>query len=137
MNVESAIQGETIGIIVPPPDIKAIVNKTAQFVARNGKSFEERILASDEGKSSKFNFLKYKSLNKIKAAQKNAFLKTLKTKGIQFREFKIKSITEEVLGELFSYFILETVAVGKMSNTDPFNQPAVEQVKHNTKKLLL
>ena len=50
MNVESAIQGETIGIIVPPPDIKAIVNKTAQFVARNGKSFEERILASDEGK---------------------------------------------------------------------------------------
>ena len=73
----------------------------------------------------------------IKAAQKNAFLKTLKTKGIQFREFKIKSITEEVLGELFSYFILETVAVGKMSNTDPFNQPAVEQVKHNTKKLLL
>ena len=58
MNVESAIQGETIGIIVPPPDIKAIVNKTAQFVARNGKSFEERILASDEGKSSKFNFLK-------------------------------------------------------------------------------
>ena len=85
----------------------------------------------------KFNFLKYKSLNKIKAAQKNAFLKTLKTKGIQFREFKIKSITEEVLGELFSYFILETVAVGKMSNTDPFNQPAVEQVKHNTKKLLL
>ena len=58
MNVEIAIQGETIGIIVPPPDIKAIVNKTAQFVARNGKSFEERILASDEGKTSKFNFLK-------------------------------------------------------------------------------
>jgi len=25
-----------IGIIVPPPDIKAIADKTAQFVAKNG-----------------------------------------------------------------------------------------------------
>jgi splicing factor 3A subunit 1 len=26
----------TIGLIVPPPDIKAIADKTSQFVARNG-----------------------------------------------------------------------------------------------------
>lgn len=26
-----------IGVIVPPPDIKAIADKTAQFVARNGE----------------------------------------------------------------------------------------------------
>ena len=46
------------GIIYPPPDIRAIVDKTARFVAKNGKSFEERIQASEEGKSAKFNFMR-------------------------------------------------------------------------------
>lgn len=46
------------GIIYPPPDIRAIVDKTARFVANNGKGFEERILASEEGKSAKFNFMR-------------------------------------------------------------------------------
>lgn len=46
------------GIIYPPPEIRAIVDKTARFVAKNGKSFEERIQASEEGKSAKFNFMR-------------------------------------------------------------------------------
>jgi hypothetical protein len=29
-------QTHQIGIIVPPPDIKAVADKTAQFVAKNG-----------------------------------------------------------------------------------------------------
>ena len=29
-----------LGIIQPPPDIRAIVDKTAQFVARNGEWFK-------------------------------------------------------------------------------------------------
>ena len=82
------------------------------------------------------NFLNKKSLNTIKIAQKNALVKTLKKNKIPFREFKIKTINEEVLGRLFSYFILETIIVGKLIKVDPFNQPAVEQVKIFTKKLL-
>ena len=35
-----------------------------------------------------------------------------------------------------SYFILETVFLGKLTNIDPFNQPAVEQVKLATIKLI-
>lgn len=50
--------GRIVGVIIPPPDIRSVVDKTAQFVARNGKSFEARILNSGEGKSSKFNFMK-------------------------------------------------------------------------------
>jgi hypothetical protein len=46
------------GVIIPPPDIRSVVDKTAQFVARNGKSFESRILNSSEGKTAKFNFMK-------------------------------------------------------------------------------
>ena len=49
---------EVEGVIIPPPEIRAIVNKTAQFVARNGKEFEERILNSGEGKTAKFDFMK-------------------------------------------------------------------------------
>ena len=85
---------------------------------------------------SKLDFLSNKNLNQIKDAQKNAFVKVLKKKNIPFREFKIMDNSEKTLGELFSYFMLETVIVAKMSNIDPFTQPAVEQIKVNTKNLL-
>ena len=83
------------------------------------------------------NFLSNKSLNQIKDAQKNAFVKALKKKNIPYREFRIRDYSENTLGELFSYFMLETVIVGKLSNINPFNQPAIEEVKINTKKLLV
>lgn len=35
--LKPATQTKAIGIIYPPPDIRAIVDKTAQFVARNGR----------------------------------------------------------------------------------------------------
>jgi splicing factor 3A subunit 1 len=56
--VEKAVQGKVVGVIIPPPEIRAVVDKTAQFVAKNGKSFEQRILSSSEGKTAKFNFMK-------------------------------------------------------------------------------
>ena len=75
------------------------------------------------------NFLYKKKLSNIKNAQKNSLIKILKQKKIPFRETKIKVSKEETLGNLFSYFIVETVIIGKMLNIDPFNQPAVEQIK--------
>ncbi len=81
-------------------------------------------------------FLYKKDLDQIKSAQKNAFKKALLKNSIPFREFKINSTDEQTLGELFSYFILETSIVGKLSKINPFDQPAVEQVKVFTKKLL-
>ena len=48
----------------------------------------------------------------------------------------LNSTDEKTLGELFSYFILETVIIGKLIGINPFDQPAVEQVKLYTKKLL-
>ncbi|CAM9113570.1 unnamed protein product [Chrysoparadoxa australica] len=55
---ESAQQGKVKGVIKPPPDIREVLHKTARFVAKNGKSFEERIMASADGQSAKFNFMK-------------------------------------------------------------------------------
>ena len=85
----------------------------------------------------KLNYLNKKSLQEIKESQKNAFLNVLKSKKIPYREFDLPEISECVLGELFAYFILETAVVGKLLRVNPFNQPAVEQVKVNTKKLLV
>ena len=85
---------------------------------------------------SKIDFLNNKSLNQIKLSQKNAVLLSLKKNKIPFREFEIKEFDEKVLGELFSYFMLETAIVGMLSNINPFDQPAVEQVKMSTKKML-
>ncbi len=82
------------------------------------------------------NFYKYKNLNQIKEAQTNAIIKSFKNKQIPFREFKIKAINEQTLGELFSYFMVETVITGRLANINPFDQPAVEKVKEDTKKLL-
>ena len=86
--------------------------------------------------TNKNNFLHNKTLNRVKVAQKEALIKAFNRDKIPFREFKIKAINEEVLGELFSYFILETAIIGKLIKINPFNQPAVEQVKIYTKKIL-
>ena len=72
----------------------------------------------------------------VKNAQKNALIKSFYKNKVPFREFKIKKINEKSLGELFSYFIFETIIIGKLAKIDPFNQPAVEQVKNFTKNYL-
>ena len=85
---------------------------------------------------SKINYLNQKTLDEIKNAQKSALIKSLLKKKISFREFIINKKDEKTIGELFSYFIIETIFVGKLLGINPFNQPAVEQVKIFTKVLL-
>mgnify|MGYP001219487949 CR=1 FL=1 len=80
--------------------------------------------------------LNRKKYNTIINSQKNAFLAALKSKKIPFREINIKKFDEDTLGKLFSSFIIETVLLGKIMNINPFDQPAVEQVKILTKKFL-
>ncbi len=85
----------------------------------------------------KNSYLDKKSLSNIKKAQKNALIKSLYKNKIPFREFKIRTNNEEILGKLFSYFICETVIIGKLLKINPFNQPAVEEVKNSTRKYLI
>tara|TARA_B100000131_G_scaffold279718_1_gene285069 strand:+ start:294 stop:419 length:126 start_codon:yes stop_codon:yes gene_type:complete len=40
------------------------------------------------------------------------------------------------LGELFCFFILETILLGRLLKVDPFDQPSVELIKVKTKKIL-
>jgi len=87
-------------------------------------------------KKTNLHYLKNQSLEKIITAQKNAFIKVLINKNIPYREIHINNFSEATLGELFTYFILETTIVGKLIGVNPYNQPAVEDVKIFTKKYL-
>ena len=82
-------------------------------------------------------FLKGKNLAEITYAQKKATENVFKMKNIPFRSFEIKKRNEKTLGELFSFFILETILIGKSLNLNPYDQPAVELIKTETKNLLI
>ncbi len=82
------------------------------------------------------NYLKNKNLNNIIFAQKKATENVFRKKNIPFRSFDIKKRDEKTLGELFCFFILETILIGKALKINPFDQPAVELIKKETKKLL-
>ena len=60
-----------------------------------------------------------------------------KKKNLPFRSFEIRERNEKTLGELFCFFILETILLGRSLNVDPFDQPAVELIKTETKKNLV
>jgi len=83
------------------------------------------------------NYLKNKSIDEILIAQKNATEKVFLKRNIPFRSFEIKERTEETLGELFCFFILETILLAKVLKINPYDQPSVELIKKETKKNLI
>ena len=83
------------------------------------------------------NFLNKKKLSNIMYAQKKASEKVFKKKNIPFRSFEIIKRNEKTLGELFCFFILETILLGKALDLNPYDQPSVELIKKETKKLLV
>ena len=82
-------------------------------------------------------YIKNKKFSEILSAQKKATEKVFSRNKIPFRSFEILNRNEEVLGELFTFFILETILLGKFLNLNPYDQPAVEMIKKNTKKILM
>ena len=100
----------------------------------------------NEAKSNKINnnkilhtqrHLKNKNISNIIYAQMKATEKVFNKKNIPFRSFEIKRRDEKTLGELFCFFILETILIGRCLNLNPFDQPAVELIKQETKKILI
>ena len=99
----------------------------------------------DENKPKKLNnkillpsdrLLKNKSISEIIYSQKKATENVFSKKNIPFRSFEIKKRDEKTLGELFTFFILETILLGKALRLNPYDQPAVELIKQETKKIL-
>ena len=85
----------------------------------------------------RMSYLRNRNLHQIKLSQKLATENIFLKKNIPFRSFTILKRDEKTLGELFSFFILETILIGKMLNLNPYDQPAVELIKDETKKILI
>tara|TARA_Y100000591_G_C21779565_1_gene670215 strand:- start:59 stop:1225 length:1167 start_codon:yes stop_codon:yes gene_type:complete len=109
-------------------------NNFFTFFSVNEKK-SEKIINSKLLKS--YSYLKNKSFGFILNSQKLASEKVFFKKKIPFRSFEILRRNEETLGELFTFFILETILVSKSLGLNPYNQPAVELIKTETKKRLI
>ena len=100
------------------------------FNQKSEKIFKSSLLKSHS-------YLKNKNVNEIIFAQRLATEKIFKKKKIPFRSFFVQKKNEQTLGELFCFFILETILLGRALKVDPFNQPSVELIKKETKKILI
>ena len=96
---------------------------------KSDKIFSKNVLNSKK-------YLKNKSSNEIIKAQKIATQNVFQKRNIPFRTFEVKRRSEETLGELFCFFVLETILIGKALKVNPFDQPSVELIKIETKKIL-
>ena len=85
----------------------------------------------------KYSILKNKNIYEILNSQKKATENVFLGKKIPFRSFEIINRNEETLGELFCFFILETILLGYLLKVNPFDQPGVELLKNETKKILI
>jgi len=83
------------------------------------------------------NYLKNKTIDEIKFSQKKATENVFLKKKIPFRSFEIIHRDEKSLGELFCFFILETILLGKALKVNPYDQPSVELIKKETTKILI
>ena len=81
-------------------------------------------------------YLRNQSIEKIKQSQMLATEKVFKSKKIPFRSFRVLKRDEQSLGKLFCFFILETILLGRALKVNPFDQPSVELIKKETKKIL-
>ena len=96
---------------------------------KSTKLFNNEILRSH-------NYLKNKNIDQIMNAQKIATENVFVKKNIPFRSFEIQNRNEKTLGELFCFFILETILLGRALKINPYDQPSVELIKKETTKIL-
>ena len=84
-----------------------------------------------------FSFIKNKNLSQIKEAQRMATENIFSKKKIPFRTFEIINKNEQSIGEIFTFFMLETILLGRALKVNPFDQPSVELIKKETKKIII
>ena len=106
------------------------------FTFFNSSQKKDKIKVSQDIIPNNMRFLKNKNLKFIINAQCNAVKNIFKLKKIPFRQITFNKNNEDELGEIFTFFVLETILLSRLMNINPFDQPAVEQVKIETKKIL-
>ena len=85
---------------------------------------------------SEHSYLKNKKLFEVLSSQKKGSENVFFKNSVPFRSFEILNRNEETMGELFTFFILETILIAKAIKVNPYDQPSVELIKKNTKRIL-
>ena len=106
------------------------------FTFFNSSQKENEFRVSQDIVPNNMRFLKNKNTSFIINAQCNAVKNIFKLKKIPYRQITFNKENEEELGEIFTFFALETILLSRLMNINPFDQPAVEQVKVETKRIL-
>ena len=83
-----------------------------------------------------FNSLHKKSLDQILFAEMKATIETLKKKKLPLRYIELNDVKEMELGALVMFLFIETIFCCYLIDVNPFDQPAVEEGKILTKKIL-
>ena len=95
-----------------------------------------------DGPKDKFFTFFSSSINKggkiesVVSAQCKATKNIFRKKKIPYSHFIFNKNDEDELGSFFTFFVLETILLARLMNVNPYDQPAVEQVKIETKKFL-
>ena len=122
-------QTRSVGVIIPPPDVRAIVDKTAQFVAKNGPEFENRILSSEKN-NQKFSFLMEKDPYHAYYRGKIESIKLeLEGKTIEDQNKKGMEVAEQVQNQ--SKFMAKSSAVGGVGLSKPEVLERPREFKHS------
>ena len=110
-------------------------DKFFTFLSSSNKKDKQKV--SEDMIPNSMSFLRNKKLNLIINAQCEATKNVFKSKNIFFRHFIFNKSSERELGSFFTFFVLETILLARLMKINPFDQPAVEQIKTETKKILL
>jgi len=110
-------------------------DKYYTFLFQNPKSQGDQVnhknLIVDE-----INYLSKKRIGDLIFAQQESVLKCLINKKRPIRVIRFNNLNEKVMSELFMHFMIETMVIGNLMGLNPFDQPAVEEVKRLTKARL-
>ena len=106
------------------------------FTFFNSAKTNSKTKVSNDMLPDRMKFLKNKDINFIINSQSQAVKNIFKKKKIPFREIYFNKREESELGGAYTFFVLETILLSRLMKVDPFNQPDVEQVKIETKKIL-
>ena len=87
-------------------------------------------------KEKNIKYLSKKTMGDLMYAEQQATLSSLIKRKLPVREIFCKQFDEYTIGQLMSFFMIETIASCLLIDVDPFNQPAVEYGKQLTKDFL-
>ena len=107
------------------------------FTFFSSSNVGKKYKVSDKIIPNSMKFLKNKRLGYIISTQCDATKNIFKLRNIPFRHFVFNRRDEHELGMFFTFFVLETILLARLMKVNPFDHPAVEQIKIETKKILL